>query len=73
MADIVLRVRMLSGDQKDVVYDGSATDDEAVVDEVIAALAPEGGVLRCRHGGRSLALFGRGVASVELAPRGAVL
>jgi hypothetical protein len=30
-------------------------------------------VLRTRHGGRLMVLYGRGVAAVEVAPRGAVL
>jgi hypothetical protein len=30
-------------------------------------------VLRCRHGGRLLVLYSRGVATLEAAPRGAVL
>jgi hypothetical protein len=31
------------------------------------------GVLRCRHGERLVVLYARGVAAVEVAPRGAVL
>jgi len=31
------------------------------------------GVLRCRHGDRDLVLYARGVAAIEVAPRGAVL
>jgi hypothetical protein len=43
------------------------------VERVIATLAEPNGVLRCRHGGRLIVLYGRGVATVEVAPRGAVL
>jgi hypothetical protein len=43
------------------------------VERVISTLAEDNGVLRCRHGGRLIVLYGRGVATVEVAPRGAVL
>jgi hypothetical protein len=74
MAAVVLRVRLVSGDTVDVSYDAPATSNEdEVVDDVVATLAADGGVLRCRHGGRLLVLYARGVAAVEVAPRGAVL
>jgi len=73
MAEIVLRIRLLSGDQTDVRYAGEADDDHALLTEVVEKLSSPDGVLRCRHGDRTLVLFGRGVASVEAAPRGAVL
>jgi hypothetical protein len=44
-----------------------------MVEQVILALAEDGGTLRCRHGDRLIVLYGRGVATVEVAPRGAVL
>ena len=44
-----------------------------VVDHVVSALSKDSGVLRCRHGDRLLVLYARGVAAVEVAPRGAVL
>lgn len=74
MAEIVLRVRLVDGDLLDVSYDepGTAAADE-VTEHVISVLAHDGGVLRARHGGRLVVLFGRGVATVEVAPRGAVL
>jgi len=73
MAEIVLRVRLISGENLDVTYDeADGTADEAVK-RVISFLAEENGTLRCRHGGRSIVLFGRGVAALEVAPRGAVL
>ena len=74
MSEVVLRVRFTSGDHTDVSYDPvDAVDDDQLVDLIISTLAADNGVLRCRHGARLLVLFGRGVASVEVAPRGAVL
>jgi hypothetical protein len=55
-----------------VVYDGVGTPDE-IVERAISTLAQDGGVLRCKHGDRLIALYGRGVATIEVAPRGAVL
>ena len=74
MAGIVLRVRLIDGDHLDVRYEepGTAGADE-VTEHVISALASDSGVLRARHGDRLIVLFGRGVAAVEVAPRGAVL
>lgn len=74
MAGIVLRVRLIDGDHLDVKYEelGTADADE-VTEHVISALASDSGVLRARHGDRLIVLFGRGVAAVEVAPRGAVL
>ena len=74
MAEIVLRVRLVGGDHLDVIYDepGTAAPEE-VAEHVISALAQNSGVLRARHGDRLIALFGRGVAAIEVAPRGAVL
>jgi hypothetical protein len=40
---------------------------------VISALAEESGLVRTHHGDRLVVLFGRGVAAIEVAPRGAVL
>jgi len=58
----------------DVTYDdGSARSENEVIDHVVSTLSQESGVLRCRHGGRLLVLYSRGVAAVEVAPRGAVL
>jgi len=74
MAEIVLRVRLIGGEHLDVTYeeDDEGTSDE-VVDQVISTLAEDNGLLRCRHGGRLIVLYGRGVATIEVAPRGAVL
>jgi hypothetical protein len=74
MAKIVLRVRLTTGDHIDVVYEETETDNvDVVVEHAISTLADDTGVLRSQHGDRLLALYGRGVASVEVAPRGAVL
>jgi hypothetical protein len=74
MATIVLRVRLIGGDRMDITYDEpDATDENELVEHVISTLAEDSGVLRSRHGDRLVALFGRGVAAIEVAPRGAVL
>jgi hypothetical protein len=74
MAGIVLRVRLTSGDQLDVTYEEpDAVGEDEVIDHAVSALAEETGVLRCRHGDRLLVLYARGVAAVEIGPRGAVL
>ena len=74
MADVVIRVRFTSGDHTDVRYeDPDATDEAEVLERVVLTLASEPGVLRCQHGDRLLVLFARGIASIELAPRGAIL
>jgi hypothetical protein len=58
----------------DVTYDEPEILDETqVVQHAIATLAEESGVLRTSHGNRLVVLYGRGVAAVEVAPRGAVL
>lgn len=73
MTKIVLRVRLVSGEYLDITYDeADGTEDEAV-EQAISSLADNNGTLRCRHGDRLIVLFGRGVASLELAPRGAIL
>ena len=75
MAEIVLRVRLIGGDHVDVTYgdrDRDAAADE-VAEHVISTLAEDGGTLRCKHGDRLIVLYGRGVATVEIAPRGAIV
>lgn len=73
MTKIVLRVRLVSGESLDVTYgEADSTGDEAV-EHAISSLADNNGTLRCRHGDRLIVLFGRGVASLEIAPRGAIL
>lgn len=73
MAEIVLRVRLISGGQLDVMYEHDAIDENEVIEEVVETLARDSGVLRTRHGDRLMVLYGRGVAAVEVGPRGAVL
>ncbi len=74
MATIVLRVRLTGGDHMDVTYEQPDTVDVTeVIEHVIATLAQDSGVLRSRHGDRLVVLYGRGVAAIEVAPRGAVL
>ena len=74
MEGLVLRVRLISGDSMDVTYEErDAGSEDEVVDHVVSALSQDAGVLRCRHGDRLLVLYARGVAAVEVAPRGAVL
>lgn len=74
MAEIVLRIRLISGDHLDVTYDEPGTPELAqVIEHAISAVADDTGVLRTRHGDRLLVLYSRGIAAVEVAPRGAVL
>jgi hypothetical protein len=74
MAEIVLRVRLVGGDHMDVTYEEPDTDDAAaVVDHAVSVLAQDSGSLRTSHGDRLVVLYGRGVAALEVAPRGAVL
>ena len=69
MAEIVLRVRLIGGEHLDVTYEeGGGTPDETA-DRVISTLAEDNGLLRCRHGGRLIVLYGRGVVTLEVAPR----
>jgi hypothetical protein len=74
MEAIVLRVRLISGDSMDVTYENrDACSEGEVIDHVVSTLSEVSGVLRCRHGERLVVLYARGVAAVEVAPRGAVL
>ncbi len=74
MANAVLRVRLIGGDRMDVAYEDPHTlDDNDLVDSVISTLAEDSGVLRSKHGDRLVVLYGRGIAAIEVAPRGAVL
>jgi len=64
----------MSGDHLDVTYEEpEVVEDKEVIEHVVSTLAKNAGVLRCRHGGRLMVLYARGVAAVEVAPRGAVL
>jgi hypothetical protein len=74
MAKIVLRVRLMAGDRMDVTYEQPDADtDDQLIEHVISTLAKDSGVLRCQHGDRLVVLYGRGVAAIEVAPRGAVV
>ncbi len=73
MTEIVLRVRLIGGDHLDVTYEEAGTATGEVVEHVISALAEDGGALRCKHGDRLIVLYSRGVATLEVAPRGAIL
>ena len=74
MATTVLRVRLTGGDRMDITYEDPAVDAEAeLIEHVVSTLSTDSGVLRTRHGGRLVVLYGRGVAAIEVAPRGAVL
>ena len=74
MAMIVLRVRLVAGDRLDVTYEDPDVDDaDEVAERVIAALADDSAIVRTNHGDRLVVLYGRGVAALEVAPRGAVL
>ena len=73
MAQIVLRVRLISGEHLDVTYEEPGDAGDEITDRVISTLAEDNGMLRCRHGDRLIVLYSRGVATLEVAPRGAVL
>jgi hypothetical protein len=74
MATVVLRVRLVGGDHIDVTYEGPEhINEDQVVDHVASTLSQDAGVLRTRHGERMVVLYSRGVAAIEVAPRGAVL
>ena len=74
MATLVLRVRLLGGEHTDLTYEDPDQDDEVgLIDQVLEVLREESGVLRCRHSDRFVAIFARGVASVEVSPRGAIV
>lgn len=58
----------------DLTYDEpGVSDEDDLVEHVISTLAQDSGVLRTKHGDRLVVLYGRGVAAIEVAPRGAVL
>jgi hypothetical protein len=74
MTKIVLRVRLVGGERLDLAYDGPETaSEEDIIKHVVSTLASDSGVLHGEHGDRLVVLFGRGVAAIEVAPRGAVL
>ncbi len=74
MTTVVLRIRLTSGQHMDVTYEEPDNDDaDQVIENIVATLARDSGILRTRHGDRLVAVYGRGVAALEVAPRGAVL
>lgn len=74
MATTVLRVRLIGGDRMDIAYDNpDISDEDQLIDHVISTLSADAASLNCRHGDRLVVLYGRGVAAIEVAPRGAVL
>jgi hypothetical protein len=73
MATVVLRVRFIGGNQIDVSYDHPGSDQDEAIEHAIATLTEQSGALRTSHGGRLVVIYGRGVAALEIAPRGAVL
>jgi len=74
MATTVLRVRLIGGERMDLTYDEpDVLDEDQLVEQVISTLANDSGVLRTKHGDRLVVLYGRGIAAMEVAPRGAVL
>ena len=54
-------------------WESDTVNADEVVEHVVSRLAQDSGVLRTRHGDRLILLYGRGVAAVEVAPRGAVV
>jgi hypothetical protein len=73
MAQIVLRVRLVGGDHLDVTYDEAGVAADEILEHVVSILAEDTGVLRCGHGDRLIVIYGRSVATLEVAPRGAIL
>lgn len=53
--------------------DPDQVDEDEMVEQAVEVLREDSGVLRCRHGDRLVALCSRGVASIEVSPRGAIL
>jgi hypothetical protein len=74
MIEIVLHVRLTGGDHPDVTHEvrDAVTADDAL-ERAIGTLAQDSGVLRSRRGDRLVVFYGRGVAAIEAAPRGAIL
>jgi hypothetical protein len=64
----------MSGDRLDVTYEEPDTANVVdVAEHAATALAEPSGMIRATHGDRSVVLYGRGVAAIEIEPRGAVL
>jgi len=70
----VLRVRLLGGRRTiNTKKAPGQVDEDEMVEQVIKVLGEESGALRCRHGDRLVVLYSRGVASMEVSPRGAIV
>lgn len=74
MTTLVLRVRLVGGERMDIAYtNNDIVDENQLAEHVISTLSDPSAALRCQHGDRLVVLYGRGVAALEVAPRGAVL
>lgn len=74
MVEVVLRIRLIGGDHLDVTYEEPhRVEPSEVIEHVITTLARDSRVLRTTHGDRLVVLYGRGIAALEVAARGAVL
>jgi hypothetical protein len=74
MATTVLRVRLIGGDRMDIIYERpELADEDELVQHIVTTLSEDSGALHGKHGDRLVVLYGRGVAAIEIAPRGAVL
>lgn len=74
MTTVVMRVRLVGGDRLDLTYEEPGSREvQDVIEHIVHTLADDAGALRTEHGDRLVVLYGRGVAAVEVAPRGAVL
>jgi hypothetical protein len=73
MAEIVLRVRLIGGERLDVTYEYDGATPDEMVEQIISTPAEDSGVLRSRYGDRFMVRYVRGIATLEIAPRGAVI
>jgi len=54
-------------------YEDPDQVESEMIKQIIDVLRQQSGVLQCRQGNRLVALYSRGVASIEVSPRGAIL
>ena len=75
MAEIAPRVRLIGGDHLDVGYEETGTADaDEVAEQCDLGRSPRTpACFAPADGDRLVVLFGRGIAAIEVAPRGAVL
>ena len=58
----------------DVTYEGAENNSEAeLVEHVVRTLSADDGILRTERGNRLVVLYARGIAAIEVAPRGAII